>query len=114
LRDFVTVLPEGQTAVNVNTAPAEVLAALVSNYSVSEASALVVSRKSAYFTSLANFTLRLNGKSPPAGVVVDVKSSYFLVVSRIRLDRAALDAQSLILRQTNNRMVTTLLSIREN
>jgi len=113
LRPFVTVLPEA-TVVNVNTAPAELLAALVAGYSVSEASALVVSRKAAYFTSIGNFNLRLNGKTLVTGITIDVKSSYFLVLSRIRLDRAALDAQSLILRQPNNRMATTLLSIREN
>lgn len=113
LRPFVTALPEA-TVVNVNTAPAELLAALVAGYSVSEASALVVSRKAAYFTSIGNFNLRLNGKTLVTGITIDVKSSYFLVLSRIRLDRAALDAQSLILRQPNNRMATTLLSIREN
>jgi general secretion pathway protein K len=43
-----------------------------------------------------------------------VKSIYFLVLSRVRLDRAALDAQSLIVRQPGNRMATTLLSIREH
>ena len=44
-----------------------------------------------------------------------MKSDYFLVLSRIRLDRAALDAQALIRREGSYRTTkTTLVSIREN
>lgn len=111
LRPFVTVLPAA-TAVNLNTAPPEVLAALVADLSVAEASALAVSRKQAYFKDVADFKNRLNGKIPLADVLMDVKSSYFLVVSQIRLDRAALDAQALIRRDSG--LATTLVSIREN
>ncbi len=112
LRQFVVVLPEA-TALNVNTAPAEVLAAVV-DFSVSEATTLVASRKQAHFKDTGDFTNRLNGKKALAGVTLDVKSSYFLVTSRVRLDRAALDAQALIKRQSSDRMTTTLAWLREN
>ena len=132
LRDFVVVLPEaagvcaargltqglqgsqasGVTQVNVNTASAEVLAAVVDGLSVAEANAMVASRKQKYFADVADFIGRSNGKKALEGVGVGVKSSYFLAVSRVRLDRAALDAQALIYRDAS--MNTCLVSIREN
>ena len=111
LRDFIVVLPQA-TAVNVNTAPPEVLAALADGVSLAQAGALTVARKQAYFKSLGEFTAALGGKSVDAGVDLGVKSSYFLVFSRVRLDRAALDAQSLIYRDSS--LKTSLVSIREN
>jgi general secretion pathway protein K len=115
LRDYVVVLPEA-TALNVNTAPAELLASVV-NFSVAEANTLVAARKRAYFNNLGEFSNSLNGTAligSTTTVKLDVRSSYFLVNTRVRLDRAALDAQALILRQSSNRMSTTLVSIREN
>jgi general secretion pathway protein K len=99
LREFVIVLP-GRSKVNVNTAPPEVLAALVSNFTVSEAATLVQFRLRTPFTGVAAFSsyLAQTGRSLPAGLEVDVRSDYFLVLTHVKLDRAALDAQSLIFR----------------
>lgn len=100
LREFVIVLPI-RTTVNVNTAPAEVLASLVENCSVSEGATMVQFRRRTPFNSEADFKSYLagqSGKQLPQGVGVSVKSDHFLVLSRVRLDRAALDAQSLIYR----------------
>jgi general secretion pathway protein K len=101
LRPFVTVLPEQQTKVNVNTAPAEVLAAVVSDMSVSEANTLIVRRKQAAWRDMNYFKSQLSGNQAPIGDSADVKSNWFLVDSHIRLDRAALDAQALIQRSGN-------------
>jgi general secretion pathway protein K len=101
LRPFVTVLPDNKTKVNVNTAPAEVLAAVVSDMSVSEANTLIVRRKQAAWRGTNYFTSELGGNRAPIGDSVDVKSDWFLVDSHIRLDRAALDAQALIQRSGN-------------
>jgi general secretion pathway protein K len=100
LRPFVIVLPSGNTltTVNVNTAPPELLAALVANMSVSEANTLVAQRKQAPWKDMGNFKLALGNRTVIGGDTADVKSDWFLVDSRIRLDRAALDAQSLIYR----------------
>jgi general secretion pathway protein K len=100
LRPFVIVLPSGNTLtkVNANTAPPELLAALVSNMSVSEANTLVAQRKQAPWKNKGDFELALGGRKVSAADSVDVTSEWFLVDSRIRLDRAALDAQSLIYR----------------
>jgi general secretion pathway protein K len=115
LRPFVVVLPAAATTVNVNTAPAEVLSAIVANFSVSEAMALTIERKSRYFPSIEDFTgrLKLSGKAPVDGVGIGVKSRYFLVASRVRLYRAALDAQALI-EVENNSNIVKLISIRDN
>jgi general secretion pathway protein K len=97
LRPFVTVLPD-TSPVNVNTAPAEVLAALVPNMSVSEANTLIVRRKQAAWRGKEYFSTEVgsdNGR-PLARETYDVRSDWFLVDTRIRLDRAALDAQALI------------------
>jgi len=97
LRPFVTVLP-GTTPVNVNTAPAEVLAAVL-DISVSEANTLIVRRKQAAWRDYNNFKAQVaQNRNIPSNNVVDTKSEWFLVESHIRLDRAALDAQALIQR----------------
>jgi len=109
LRDFVIVLPE-PTKVNVNTAPAELLAALVPQMSVSEAQSIVLSRRRSPFNQSA-FTTVLSGR--PTAVEVDYKSGYFLVLSRVKLDRASLETWALIKRTTRPILATTVEWIRE-
>ena len=111
LRDFVIVLPE-LTAVNVNTAPAEVLAA-VTMMSLSEASALTLSNPRKKFVDKANFQNNINA-GLIEGIELDVKSRYFLTVIRVRLDRAALDAVALVNRKTDPQRTTSLVWLREN
>lgn len=97
LRPYVIVLPVKST-VNVNTAAPEVLAAMVTGMSVSEANALAVRRKQAAYLSIDQFMNETNGKAVTAPDSLGIKSDWYLVNSRIRLDRAALDAESLIQR----------------
>ncbi|WP_426195475.1 type II secretion system minor pseudopilin GspK [Massilia sp. DWR3-1-1] len=111
LREFVIVLP-ATAQVNLNTASAEVLSALLQNCSVSQARAIVEKRKQVPALSPANFTVLNQGMTFMANAPVDVKSSYFLARSRIRLDRAALDAESLI--ESNLGSQTTVLWTRQN
>jgi general secretion pathway protein K len=96
LRPFVIVLPE-QSPVNVNTAPAEVLAAVLPKMSVSGANGLLARRKQAPWNDFFKFRAEVN-EEDLANDVADVKSSWFLVDSRIRLDRAALNAEALVYR----------------
>jgi general secretion pathway protein K len=100
LRPFVTVLPE-KTQVNVNTAPAEVLAAVVPDMSVSEANTLIVRRKQAAWRDVNYFKTEVGQNRTILESAVTVKSDWFLVDSHIRLDRAALDAEALIQRSAN-------------
>lgn len=95
LRPFVIVLPD-VTPVNVNTAPAEVLAALMPNMSVSEANSLVVRRQRAAWRDMNYFSAEIGESRPITPGAAGVRSDWFLVNSRIRLDRAALDAEALV------------------
>ena len=112
LRDFVIVLPDF-TQVNVNTAPPEVLAAVIENFSLAEANSLVERRKRIPWRDAQQFATELNGKKVVKDAVT-VVSNYFLVRSRVRLDRAALDAEALIKRGTDPLKRTELVWVRQN
>lgn len=97
LRDYVIVLPAlGVVTVNVNTAPPELLSALVPDLSLSDAAAMVSARKTVYYRDAAGFTSlpQMNGKKINAAW--GVRSDYFLAYSRVKLDRATLETQSLL------------------
>lgn len=97
LRAFVIVLPAQGTTVNVNTAPAEVLAAVLPGCSISQANALVEQRKRVPWNDVQQFNTELQCRGETQGEPkISITSNYFLVQSRIRLDRAALDAESLV------------------
>lgn len=115
LREFVIVLPAAAATVNVNTAAPEVIAALSPAMSVSQAQALVARRKQAYYRSKPDFLGQLFGAKEPEGKVYDVKSEWFLVLSRVRLDRAALDAEALVSRDlTAPDIPTKTVWVRQN
>nr|WP_175048120.1 type II secretion system minor pseudopilin GspK [Duganella vulcania] len=112
LRDFVIILPERGTELNVNTVPAELLSAMCEQLSLSDAAAIVNTRQRVFFRDTHYFDQlpQLSGGKQPK-TKYDVKSRYFLAYSRVRLDRAALDAQSLLVRAANG--ITTVVWIRE-
>jgi general secretion pathway protein K len=66
--------------------------------SVSEANTMVVRRKQAAYLTAQQFVDETHGKVAAVTEGLGVKSDWYLVNSRIRLDRAALDAESLIRR----------------
>nr|WP_229223861.1 type II secretion system minor pseudopilin GspK [Duganella sp. sic0402] len=102
LRDYVIVLPPGRkVGVNVNTAPAELLSALVPGLSLSDAAAMVSARKTVYYLDKARFTALQQVSNKPIGAEWSVRSDYFLAYSRVRLDRATLESQSLLVREAN-------------
>jgi general secretion pathway protein K len=103
LRPFVTVLPT-QTSVNMNTAPAEVVAAMVPGMSLSSAQSLVSRRESVYFLNTAQVQLALQGTgallpgTDISQIPMDVTTSYFLVHGRVQHERAEVDRTTLIYR----------------
>jgi general secretion pathway protein K len=103
LRPFVTVLPT-QTPVNMNTAPAEVVAAMVPGMSLSSAQTLVSRRQTVFFRNVADVQLALQGSGalPPgtdiSQIPIDVTTSYFLVHGRVQHERAEVDRTTLIYR----------------
>lgn len=100
LRPFVTALPE-PTPVNVNTASAEVLAALFQDLSVTDTKALVEARKSGYFRDQADFRSHL--PATKLGQIRDnefsVNSRYFLATSWAKFGRAQSGYKALLARR---------------
>ncbi|HEY1325502.1 MAG TPA: type II secretion system minor pseudopilin GspK [Casimicrobiaceae bacterium] len=99
LLPYVTALPRG-TALNVNTAPAAVLAAALPGIPDDALSALVGERLTRPFTSVADFRSRL-----PQGIPIGderafaVSSSYFVVTVRARQGDAVAQARALLRRE---------------
>lgn len=110
LKNFVIFLPRA-TPVNVNTAPAEVLAARIDTLTFSDATSLVTKRKTASFRDLADFVQRLGDEPFSASAnEASVATNYFLVDGKVRMNRAGLDVQALIERTGAN---TKIIWIRE-
>jgi general secretion pathway protein K len=102
LGDFVIVLPQ-QTPINVNTAPAELLAALVENLSTEEAAAIVKERQRGYYRSQNEFDAlpQVGGARRTRLADAGVRSDYFLAIGTVRLGRAAQDTQALLWRRSD-------------
>jgi general secretion pathway protein K len=99
LRPYVTVLPQ-PTAVNVNTAPAEVLAAAIADLSLDQAQSLVTARKGQPFKDVADFRARLPESVKQANdAVLAVGSRYFLVAGHARFGRAKVGYAALLERE---------------
>lgn len=104
IKDFVIVLPV-PTKINVNTAPAEVLAARIDTLSLSDAAALISARQNTWFRNEAEFIERLQaqGKLLGSGAnAIAVSSSYFLINGNVRLSRAGMQMLALIDRSAAN------------
>jgi general secretion pathway protein K len=106
LNSYAVLLPE-PTAVNANTASAEVLSAAL-DMPLAEAAGLVASRGQAWLRDTADLANRLPGRLVEEGIGLDVRSNYFLVTGSVRLERAALEAQALIRRQLGGRVSSAL------
>lgn len=103
LRPFVTVLPT-VTPVNLNTARAEVIAALLPGLSVSSAQTLVARRENVFFRNVGDAQLALQATGVPNTLLdptqIDVTSSYFIVHGHIQHGRAEIDRNSLVYRDS--------------
>jgi general secretion pathway protein K len=98
LRPLVVVLPDS-TPTNVNTAPAEVIAALY-NMSVPEAAALVADRQQSYYRDAADFSARPRNRNlPEPDGQITFSSHFFLANGNVRIGDAALQTQALIARE---------------
>ncbi|HEX2829453.1 MAG TPA: type II secretion system minor pseudopilin GspK [Burkholderiales bacterium] len=97
LAPFVTALPTA-TAVNVNTAPAEVLAAVVEKLELSDARVLVEKRERVYFRDVAEFSRALPSGAAARADEVAVASDYFRVSIRARIGDAAARTSALLAR----------------
>jgi general secretion pathway protein K len=101
LRPFVTVLPT-ISAVNMNTASAEVIAAIVPGMNLSAAQAFVARRQTVFFHNVADVQLALRGAGVQSVSIdpneMDVNTSYFLIHGRVQHERAEVDRTTLVYR----------------
>lgn len=97
LRPYVTALP-GLAAVNVNTAPAEVIAAVIDGLDLSGAQLLVAQRDRAYYRSSDDFLRRLPRGAEAAAGDIGVSSDYFLATLRVTIGGAQARGQALLAR----------------
>ena len=95
---FLSALPAG-TPVNVNTAPREVLAAILGNIGGERLEALVADRARKPFTTIAEFRSRLpDGASLASDAALSVKSNYFYVTIEARQGATLSHARALVRR----------------
>ena len=98
LRPFVSALPRF-TAVNVNTAPAEVLCAVVQHLQIDDARAIVAQREKTHFRNVQEFTAALPRGLTAATTDVTVGSDYFVASMRASIGGAQAFGSALLARQ---------------
>lgn len=101
LLPFVSALP-ASTAVNVNTAPAEVIAAVIDGLSLDDARSLVEKRERAYFRDYADFLDQLPRGIAPATGNISFSSNYFMVQMRVTIGNAQARSVALLARTSSN------------
>ncbi len=101
LRAFVTVLPETGTAVNVNTASAEVLAAMVPGLTPGDARAVIARRDVEPYINVGAFITRLPeaAQSRVKPDALAVRSRYFRVDTFAKFGRGRAALSALLQRQ---------------
>ncbi len=97
LAPFVTALP-GTTALNVNTAPAEVLAAVVDGLDLESARTLVARRDGGFYRNNADFLSQLGKDVTVPDKDIRVGSDYFLVTVRVVYGRTQARGKLLLAR----------------
>jgi len=97
LQPYVSALPTF-TAVNVNTAPPEVIAAVVDGLDLSSAQALVAQRDRAYFRDTGDFTRRLPRGATAATSDISVNTDYFMASLRVSVGGAQARGKALFAR----------------
>ena len=98
LSPYVVLLPK-RTTVNVNTAPREVIAAVVDGLDLAGAERLVQTRAQTPFRQLTEVQRALGGNLTISATRLGTASSFFVVSGRMRLDDRMLEERSLVERQ---------------
>jgi general secretion pathway protein K len=105
LRPYVTLLPPeaSATTVNVNTAPKEVIAAVVDGLDLARASRIVQARQRNPFRSTEELRVVLGQKSPDWEFGrLGVTSEYFEVKGRLRYEDNVIEQRHLVQRMTGS------------
>ena len=111
LKPFVAVLPVNG-AINVNFAPAEVLASIAQNLSLSEARMLVQQRRGNPFKTVANFKERLpNNLVQIDDSTITVSSTFFWITGRASVNNSQVVTQALVQRSVSGGPVVVWQSV---
>lgn len=105
LEPWVVLLPEKTHAVNANTAPREVIAALFEGMDLSTAERLVQARRTQHLKSFQEIKTLLGLPDNTPGLTADriaTGSKYFFVTGRLRLDERVVEQRSLVRRLGSN------------
>jgi general secretion pathway protein K len=100
IEPFVIVLPRS-TAVNVNTATPEVLAAMIEDLDVSGARRFVSRRERTFYRTLEQASADLDSRPVLSPALLAVGSSFFTVTGLIRYDRVESQSETLLERLTD-------------
>lgn len=99
---FVTLLPS-TTPVNVNTAPKEVLAAVIPGLDLSGAERIVQTRQRKPFITIATDLVPLLPQGTQlAATALSTSSNYFEIAGRLRLEDRIVEERTLVFRQNLN------------
>jgi general secretion pathway protein K len=107
LEPFVTILPQ-RTPVNVNTASREVLLAAVDGLDLATAERLVQTRQRRPFATVEQIKEQLPEGLKVEAARADVKSGYFEVFGRLRLEDRVIEEHSLVERRGPDRGLTVV------
>lgn len=105
LKPYVVLLPR-ETPVNLNTAPKEVIAAVLPGIDLASAERLVQSRLREHLKNPADAKAVLGERALTDARRVSVNTSYFIVYGALRLDQVTVAQRSLL--ERNGRDVRTL------
>lgn len=108
LRPYVTLLPQRDTKVNVNTAPKEVIAAVVDNLDLARAARIVQARqRSPAKDGVAEFFQVHVGAAVPAWNLerLSIDSKFFEVRGRLRFEDNIIEQRHLVERVSANDVV---------
>ena len=105
LKPYVVLLPR-ETPVNLNTAPKEVIAAVLPGIDLASAERLVQSRLREHLKTPADAKAVLGERALTDARRVSVNTSYFIVYGALRLDQVTVAQRSLL--ERNGRDVRTL------
>lgn len=109
LKPYVVLLPR-ETPVNLNTAPKEVIAAVLPGIDLASAERLVQSRLREHLKNPADAKAVLGERALTDARRVSVNTNYFIVYGALRLDQVTVAQRSLL--ERNGRDVRTLVTQR--
>lgn len=105
LEPFLTLIPMIQgapaaTQVNLNTAAAEVISAMVPDLDLAVVKRFVARRERTFFRELSEAALQMDGQPTLPPLLLSTGTSYFLLRGVVRFDRVEVASETLLVRSS--------------